>query len=64
MDKLTANWHKAIIALAENKLSRALSSDERLFIESRLSYVALDAIEDSVNEFSGNKLESYLNSEL
>ncbi|NRA17507.1 MAG: hypothetical protein HRU04_18615 [Oceanospirillaceae bacterium] len=63
MDKLTVNWHKAIVTLAERKLCRLLSYEERIFIESRLSYIALEMIDDSVKDLSGKELESYLNSE-
>lgn len=63
MDKLTANWHKAIIKLAERKLARSVSPNERLFIESRLGYIALESIETSVKALSSKDLESYLNSE-
>ncbi len=63
MDKLTISWHKAIVTLAESKLCRLLSSKERIFIESRLSYIAVEMIDDSVKDLSGTELESYLNSE-
>ena len=63
MDKLTINWHKGIVELAEKKLCRLLSPKERLFIESRLSYIALEMIGDTVKDLSGKELESYLNSE-
>jgi len=64
MDKLTKNWHKKIVSEAELKLNRPLSSSERLFIESRGSYIALEMIEDSVNNISKHKLSDYLNSEI
>ena len=63
MDKLTKNWNKAIIDQAEEKLGRSLSSIERVFVESRLSYIALEFIEDTVRDLNGDKLAEYLNSE-
>jgi hypothetical protein len=64
MDKLTKNWHKGIISKSEAKLGRSLAADEKLFIESRESYIALEMIEDTVDELTGCKLVDYLNSEV
>ena len=63
MDKLAKNWHKTIIDQAEEKLGRSLSSIERAFVESRLSFIALEFIEDTVRDLNGDKLAQYLNSE-
>ena len=63
MDKLTKNWHKAIITQAEKKLDRNLSATEKVFVISRLSYIALEFIEDTVRDLHGKELVEYLNSE-
>lgn len=63
MDNLTKNWHKAIIDQAEKKLGRSLCVAEKTFVESRLNYIALEAIEDTVRDFHGEKLAEYINSE-
>ena len=63
MDNLTKNWHKAIIDQAVEKLGRGLSVAEKSLVESRLSYIALEVIEDSVRDLCGDTLTGYLNSE-
>lgn len=63
MDKLSKNWQRAIITLAEAKLGRSLSLQERAFVVSRQGCLALEAIEDTVQDLNGEKLEEYLNSE-
>ena len=62
-DKLTKNWHKAVISLAEEKLEHELSREEREFVESRLSYIALEFIDDTMQDLQGAELVNYLNSE-
>lgn len=63
MDKLTKIWHKVIISQAEEKLGRGLFVAERNFVESRLGYIALELIENSVRELRSEALAEYLNSE-
>lgn len=63
MDKLTKNWKVKITSEAEKKLGRTLSPDEKQFVESREGYTALEMIEDTVNDLSGDELRGYLNSE-
>lgn len=64
MDKLVVNWHMKITSEAETKLCRILTPVEKLFIESRGSFIALEMIEDTVNNLTGEELRDYLNSEV
>lgn len=64
MDRLIKNWHRAIVALAEKKLARALTEAEKLFVESRHAGIALEMIEDTVKNLDGQVLIDYLNSEV
>lgn len=62
-EKLVTNWQRKIIKECVIRLNRELTEIEKKFIESRGSFIALEAIEDTVNTLSGNDLEEYLNSE-
>jgi len=62
-EKTVQSWQASIIDLSEAKLSRKLTEIERKFIESRGGFMALEAIEDTVNSLDCADLESYLNSE-
>jgi hypothetical protein len=64
MDKLTINWHMKITSEAETRLYRMLTPVEKLFIESRGSFMALEMIEDTVNNLTGEELRDYLNSDV
>ncbi len=63
MDNLTIKWHRKIIKQAVGKLNRDLTGIEVEFIESREGCMALEMIEDTVEELTGNTLVEYLNSE-
>lgn len=56
-------WHKTIVADAESKLRRPLRDDERRFIESRVGFLALEMIHDTVKAAEAAELERYLSSE-
>jgi len=51
------------MAECERKLGRRLTPQEERFIASRNGLVALEMIEDTVQDLSGSDLEKYLNSE-
>jgi hypothetical protein len=63
MDKLTKNWHTAIVSEAQRKLGRILTEAEQKFITSREGYMALEFINDTVKDLTGTELINYLNSE-
>ena len=62
-DKTVLSWQASIINKSEAKLSRKLTETEKKFIVSRGGFIALEAIEDSVESLKGREFESYLNSE-
>jgi phosphate uptake regulator len=62
-DRTTKKWHKSIIADAEKKLGRKLTDNETAFITSRLGFIALEMIHDTIKALTGKDLEDYLNSE-
>jgi hypothetical protein len=62
-DPAVLRWQKAIISDAEAKLLRPLRADERRFIESRASMIALELIHDTVKAKDAPELEAYLSSE-
>jgi microsomal dipeptidase-like Zn-dependent dipeptidase len=59
-DRTTRNWHKAIIADAEQKLGRKLTDDEARFITSRGGFVALEMIHDTIKAGTKEEIISYL----
>jgi len=63
MDNLTKKWHESITTQAVKKLGRELTQNELKFITSREGYLALEMIDESVKDLSGEPLVEYLNSE-
>jgi hypothetical protein len=63
LDLTTRRWHKRIIRDAEKTLGRPLQDHEKQFITSRVGYVALEMIHDTVKAASKEELERYLGSE-
>jgi len=61
---LYVGWHVKLVGICENKLQRKLSKVELDFIQSSKGFIALEMIEDAVNELSDIALKSYLNSEI
>lgn len=57
------NWQGAIIAEAERKLGRPLENHEKEFITSRVGFIALEMIHDTVKAAERDELEAYLSSE-
>lgn len=56
-------FHDAILCLAREKLGRALTEKETLFVTSRGGLVALAMILDTVRAGSAAEIERYLNSD-
>jgi hypothetical protein len=52
-----------IIKTAESKLGRPLTEREQQFITSRLGFIALEMISDTVRALDPERLGSYLNSD-
>ena len=61
--KLVWDWQSRIIAEAEKRLKRELTDTERNLISSRGGFIALEMIEDTVNDLEGDELVEYLNHE-
>lgn len=61
--KLVRRWQQKIICRCEEKPGRPLTETEHLFIESRGGFMALEIIENTVEDLSKENLSSYLNSE-
>lgn len=61
--KVVKAWQSRIIAEAERRLQRALTDAERKLISSRGGFIALEMIEDTVNDLEGEELVEYLNHE-
>ena len=57
-------WQAEIVKLATERLGRPLSEPELAFITSRLGFIALEVIQDTVKAASASELEEYLNSEV
>jgi hypothetical protein len=62
-DRTIRKWHKRIVADAETKLGRPLTSTERQLITSRRGCIALEMIHDNVRAGTKEEIISYLNSE-
>jgi hypothetical protein len=60
---LVENWRARLIQQCQQRLDRELTPKEQGFITSRGSFIALEAIDDTVKTLRGLELESYLNSE-
>jgi hypothetical protein len=56
-------FQQTIVALAQQKLGRPLTAKEHAFITARGSFLALEAIRDTVTAASAAELEEYLISE-
>jgi len=63
-EKTVLSWQASIINKSEAKLRRKLTEVEKEFIASRGGFIALEAIENTVEPLEGKELEKYLNSEL
>jgi len=61
--KVVKEWQTHIIAKAEKRLQRELTDTERKHISSRGGFIALEMIEDTVNDLEGDELADYLNQE-
>jgi len=61
--KVVKAWQTRIIAEAEKRLKRQLTDAERRLITSRDGFIALEMIEDTVNDLQGDALVEYLNHE-
>lgn len=61
--EVVKNWHIRILEESQARLGRELTPKEEHFVTSRGGFVALEAIEDTVNSIGGAELEAYLNSE-
>jgi len=59
--KAVEEWQIRIIAEAEKRLQRELTDTERKLITSRGGFIALEMIEDTVNNLEGEELVDYLN---
>jgi hypothetical protein len=57
------NFQAEIIRVASNTLGRSLSEPELRFITCRSSFVALEAIMDTVSSATKEEVAHYLNSE-
>lgn len=64
MDQLTQNWQAAITLMCVEKLGRELSPKEFRFISAKLSYLALEFLEDTIRASSPHDVQSLLNSEI
>ena len=62
-DRTIRKWHKRIVADAENKLGRTLTSAERQLITSRGGCIALEMIHDNIKAGTREEVVRYLNSE-
>jgi hypothetical protein len=62
-DRTIRKWHKQIVADAEDKLGRTLTSTERQLITSREGCIALERIHDNIKSGTKEDVISYLNSE-
>jgi hypothetical protein len=62
-DFATWRWQRAIIGDAQNKLGRKLTLHEKEFITSRVGFIALEMIHDTVKAAEKDELEFYLGSE-
>ncbi|NJD56827.1 MAG: hypothetical protein FIA94_10540 [Nitrospirae bacterium] len=62
--RTTRNWHKRIIADAEDIVGRRLTKKEISFITSRGGYVALEMIHDTIKAETKDEIIAYLNSEV
>jgi hypothetical protein len=62
-DRTIRKWHKQIVADAEDKLGRTLTSTERQLITSREECIALERIHDNIKSGTKEDVISYLNSE-
>ncbi len=61
--ELVDNSHRKIVAECERRIGSSLTESERNFITSRIGFISLEMIEDTVMSMRGEELESYLNSE-
>lgn len=62
--KLVIHWYERIIEICEMKLGRKLSVKKLEFIHCSKGFIALEMIEETVNDLSDLELKSYLNSEI
>jgi hypothetical protein len=62
-DRSIRKWHKQIVADAESKLGRPLTSTEKQLITSRGGCIALERIHDNIKGGTKEDIISYLNSE-
>jgi hypothetical protein len=61
-DELTENWQSSIATKAESLLARQLTKKELAFIQNQKAFLALEAIEDRIEELSKEELKTLLNS--
>jgi hypothetical protein len=61
-DELTENWQSSIATKAESLLARKLTKKELAFIQNQKAFLALEAIEDRIEELSKEELKTLLNS--
>ena len=57
------NFQAAILVAAAERLGRSLTEVEQLFVTQRKSFLALEAISDTISTLSGTALQRYLRSE-
>ena len=63
-ERTARRWQSEIVNLATERLGRSLTAAETIFITSRLGFIALEMIHDTVREAAtADEIEQYLNSE-
>jgi hypothetical protein len=61
-DEVTINWQSKITAKVESILERKLNKTELSFIQKQTAYLALEAIEDRIEDLEKEELVQLLNS--
>ena len=60
---IARNWQQKIISICEEKAQRTLTEEEIRFVTSRRGFLALEIIEDTVEQMQPDEMIKYLNSE-